>query len=293
MRRAILYIAAMGLGYCASPAPAVVLFPGDAGVPAGSRPNDAVVGQFSGASAVAIAPNYILTVNHSGGGVGSTAILGGISYTVTQSVPIGNADLQVDQIANSATLLPANLTQYTPIYTNTNEVGQQVIIGGFGDGAGAAIYSGSEVVGYQWDGVHGVERWGANTVMSIEGGVQAQYLPYSSVALESYFYPQTSPNWIAHEGAVADGDSGGGWFIFDSISGQYEVVGINAYVSTGGASYFAPTPDENYAIQVAYYADSIDAAIGISAAPEPAGLSLMALSAVGLLLRRRRRLAGN
>src|SRR4051794_11967160 len=77
----------------------VVLHTGDTGVPAGSRPADAVAGRwFNNASCVAIAPDYLITTRHQLGGVGTSVEFAGVPYLVAEQTPLGTADLRVCRI---------------------------------------------------------------------------------------------------------------------------------------------------------------------------------------------------
>ena len=50
------------------------------------RPADVIVGRWgSNASCVAVGDDYIATTRHQGGGVGTTVVLGGVSYRVAES----------------------------------------------------------------------------------------------------------------------------------------------------------------------------------------------------------------
>lgn len=223
-------------------------------------------------------PRIISSPRHPGGGVGTVVTFAGVNYTVTSETDVSNADLRVCRLVNTSTGLDANLSQYVSIYTSSGEINQTVIIGGFGYGRGAATGT-----GYQWDGVYGIERWGDNKVASAVNNATVNGLPYTSNVLQDYFYPQGNANATAHEGAIGDHDSGGGWFVPDGSG--YDLAGINAYVTTAGASNYSP-PDQNYAIRVSSYAVAINSAIG-NPVPEPATATLMGILALGLLARRR------
>ena len=201
-----------------------------------------------------------------------------MSYTVAQETPIGNADLRVCRITTPLGA-PANLTQYVSIYTGTNEVGQTTIIGGVGNGNGGP--NGSNT-GYLWDGTIGTVRFGDNLITGSASSFVASGLPYVSDVLGDTFDPQITGT--THEAAFADHDSGGGWFL--SNGSQYQVAGLNAYVTTGGQSLYAP-PDQNVAIRLSSYAAQINSII--NATPEPGSLSLAGIGAAGLLLCRRRK----
>src|SRR5690349_16242988 len=77
---------------------AVITFPqDDATIGSVPHPPSNVVGAWGGvgtgnATAVAIAPNYILTARHQGGGVGTSVTFGATTYLVAQETLVGTAD---------------------------------------------------------------------------------------------------------------------------------------------------------------------------------------------------------
>ena len=142
----------------ASPVRALVLHPEhEPDVSWTNKPVDNVVGRWTtNASCVAISPNYILTVRHAGGGVGSSVYFDGVTYIVAQvwNEPADDgetADLRVCRIemVNGG---PANLNDYVGLYTTRDEVRRKkyIVIGGYGKGRGAGIPDNVNPVGYSW-----------------------------------------------------------------------------------------------------------------------------------------------
>lgn len=262
----------------ASAVRAVILYPGDSGVPSGSRPPDTVIGSFAGlAGAVAISPDLAITTRHQGGGVGSVLIFGSTRYTVVAEYDMGNADCRVCQLSVEATGQDAHLSSYVPIYTATDEIGKYYTLGGIG--GATASDTGTALT---WDGSYGTERWGDNRVATTDTNVSVA--GFTSDVIESYFYPQADPRSTFHEAAIAAGDSGGGWFI--QSNGQWYLAGLSAYTTQAGRTSYSPA-DETAAIRLSSYATGINAVI--ATVPEPLALPLFCLLGAALLCRRPRR----
>jgi hypothetical protein len=281
-RRSVVFAGVGILALLAPAAQAIVLHTGDTGVAAGSRPTDNVIGAWgTNGSAVAIAPNALLTVRHTAGGVGTSVLFGGNPYLVSKETDIGTADLRVCQITKPDGS-PANLTDIAPLYTDTLEVGQTAVIGGFGQGNGGPV-SDATGQGYVWDGsANTTLRWGDNRITA---GMPAVAVGgFTNDVLLDTFDPQNSVTATAHEGAIALYDSGGGWFI--NNNGVWQLAAITQAAEHTGDSYYALTGqgrgDENQAIRVSSYAAAISAAV-----PEPGMGGIMLIAAGGLLARRR------
>jgi len=260
----LILAAAAGLLAWAAPAPALVLHPSDEGPPP-VRPLDAAVGQWmSNASCVAIDPNYIITTRHQGGGVGGTVVIGGLAYTIAEEFDHSTADIRVVRLTNSDGT-DANLSYYIPPYTASDEATKTVVIGGYGKGRGADLVSGGVTYGYTWAGTSNTTlRWGANRVDSTTTPTNL----YSLGTLNADFDgPSAAPDQfhVPYEAAVAQWDSGGGWFInvgTDS-SPVWQVAGLShgAQNAANQESLFLsstdptqPAPDGMDAVRVSTYA---------------------------------------
>ncbi len=271
---------------------AVVLHPGDdAGVPAAERPPDAVVGRWgTNASAVAIGPNHILTTRHQGGGVGTVVMFGGAAYTVVEETPIGDADLRVARLASTI-----SLTQWVNLYTGSNEVGQFAVLGGYGQGRGTTLSDATGAYGYQWDGTANTSlRFGRNQIDATGTSNPSAGDPFTSAVIEADFDPRAALTSAPIEAALAEFDSGGGFFLLDG--GVWKVAGIHRGTEHTGRSIFRANladpdipggrdgPDDIDAVRVSAYAAQIAAAV-----PEPSGAAAVLVAGAGLLARRRRR----
>jgi hypothetical protein len=223
-----------------------------------NRPTDSVVGRWSSsASAVAIGrtnwqnTDYIITVRHQGGGVGTSVYFGEIEYKIAQQWLNNSVDMRVCRLETTDGN-DADLNNFVQWYTGTNEISSPIVIGGFGKGRGS---SGTGVDGqyYTWIGTNNLtQRWGANNVDS------TSVIPagsYTSDVIGMQF-----GNAASKECAVAEWDSGGGWFMKNSQSTRWELVALSAYVEHSGKSYYNPS-DQNYGVRVGSYSQWIDSII--------------------------------
>jgi autotransporter-associated beta strand protein len=260
-----LVAAAVGL-LLAAPAQAIVLFPDDT-TPAAVLPSNDVVGRWStNASCVVVDPNYILTTRHQNGGVGSTIVIGTASYTVAQEIDNGSVDMRLLRITNLDGT-PANLATYTQVYTGTNEASASMTfaMGGYGKGRGTTLLNSSGAAyGYNWDSSGNTTlRWGANVV----DGTSTSTGTYNSNILVAYFNSPDDPSHVAHEAAVAQYDSGGGWFVDVSAdgSGDWRLIGLmeGAQHVNDLQSWFDPA-DYFFAVRVGSYASWVNTTLGRS-----------------------------
>jgi len=264
-----------------SPAVAMVMHP-DGEPPASwsDKPSDNILGRWgNNGSCVAIAPNYVITTRHQGGGVGTTVVIGGNSYTVSQVWNHASADIRIAKLAG------ANLTEYAGLYSATDEVGKEIVLGGYGKGRGDDLTSGSgKVYGYSWAGDDNQTlRWGTNT---IDASAIRSSWGFTSETLRADF--DILSNGTDYEAAPAEWDSGGGWFV--KVDDQWLVVALNAYVEHEDETWFMNPrggldPDMFWGIRVSAYSDWINSII-----PEPATLLLLSIGgAFGLIRRRKQR----
>jgi hypothetical protein len=223
-----------------------------------SRPAGAVVGRWSNnASCVAISPNYVVTVRHANGGVGSRVYFQGIEYIVREvwNEPTDDgaaADLRICRI-EKLNGSPANLNDYVELYTSRDEIGTPIVVSGYGKGRGSGIPDERNPVGYLWSGsANQMQRWGQNQIEDIATVQSGSY--QSSVLVDYFDLPGISGSQTEFEAAAAEWDSGGGWFIYQD--NQWKLAGLSSYVLTLNSSRFNPK-DWNYAIRISSYADWI------------------------------------
>jgi hypothetical protein len=192
-----------GVGACvASFAPgaahAVVIHPADDGVTV-PGPAASVVGRWGGnASAVAVAPNHILTTRHQGGGVGTMVVFGGTTYEVAEIVNVEPADLRIARITTPGGAGPANLGAFTPLYTGPDVV-QNFTLGGFGRGRGANLTTTGGTYGYAWNGDGNTTlRFGRNRLETAGNAVDSQN-GYTSAVVGADFDAPGTGNAVAVE----------------------------------------------------------------------------------------------
>lgn len=272
-------ILAAGILFLCAKAPAIVKHPGYDGVPTSypacvSGGND-VVGRWvngttTNGSAVVIGPNTVLTVRHSGGGPGSIVYIKGadgvaVPYTVgvefDAPLPLNETlypDLRVAQLW-TADGRPANLTQWVSAWPTTNENAKSIVLGGFGKIRGST--SGNS---YTWaSNSSWALNWGANV---IGGTYSGYYYWYENGKAAGSFKSDTlildfdgiGSGAVAYEAAVAQYDSGGGWFTYSN--NQWYVLALSAYVQHSGSSYFSTSTkdgDLNWGVRVSSYASWI------------------------------------
>lgn len=287
----LLLAAALGSGA----AHAVVLHPDAPSQGSITNPGAAVMAQWGGGSAVAIAPNWFISTLHQGGSVASNVTFNGITYDVVEQVQVydparpGDGYASPDQTdlvlwrVDSFGGGPSTLASYTPIASTITD-NTAVTIGGFGATRSGAAQT---FAGAPEDGVGqgyavaggGSLLWGTNT---IEESELAELFLNNDNTPDArglvYRADFDGPNGTA-EASVGNGDSGGGWFVFD---GGWKLAGLSHGVDHPLRAIFDPA-ENLYAVSVAEYAGQINATI-----PEPATLMLLG-SGVGVMIGWRRR----
>ena len=281
----------------AVPAGAVVIHPGVAS-PA-DRPDDALVGRLNdNASCVVIGPQYVISTRHefgAGDGVGSVVQVGGVSYTVSRTWTMrepNSPDLWGGQLAG------ANFTQYARINAGAGEASGNwtVVIGGYGMGRGATLcYQGDPEYpfGYQWDGNgNDTLRWGRNKIDSVTSAYDAARGLYTNLLVDDFDGLGMSTA-VSGEAALAEYDSGGGWF--RKVGQDWYLVGLSWGTDHAdlSQSWFddpnSSGPEHNYAVRISDYADWINARLAQGGeVPEPAALAVLLGGGAVLLFRRRR-----
>jgi hypothetical protein len=239
----------------------IVLHPDSTVPPDTPHPPFTVVGRWSSnASCVAIAPNYILTTRHQGGGVGTRVYFNGTAYTVAQVwnaaevVPNRLTDIRVCRIVepSGGKNYPANLIEYAGIYPEPNEMTQTVWLGGYGKTRGADLINDANAIyGYSWTGTANTVRlWGTNQIYAVYSGM-AYGLYYAPIVVASFNGATSS----LMEAAVAEWDSGGGWLLWHN--NEWQVAGLSCTVSDAGFSKFEYFPSVAYAVRVSAFASWI------------------------------------
>ena len=204
------------------------------------RPDPNIVGRWSNnASCIAVSSNCVITTQHQGGGVGTYVEIGGNTYIVTDIWNHSTADIRV------AKLYGANLRTYVPLYTNTTERLKLIVMGGYGKGRGNPLMDGNDVYGYTWSGSNNqTQRWGQNKINQTGTGggnyvIIADFDGHGVLGAQPY------------EAAIADWDSGSGWFI--KVGDIWKIAGLSRGVEHFGESWFDP-PDGMDAVRISSYA---------------------------------------
>ncbi|MCC6238898.1 MAG: PEP-CTERM sorting domain-containing protein [Phycisphaerales bacterium] len=296
MGKTALFVAAACLTFSSFPASGVVIHPVDDSATI-SGPNALVVGKWgSNASAVAIGANYAITARHQGGGVGSTVKFGSTNYTVAEVFNIGSVDLRVVRLELNNQ--PANLTQWVNIYDGAGSlIGEEFTVGGYGKTRDAELQFGGDTYGYSVTSAYSSSPvFGRNVIVAELADQTPKDSPYTSDVLAALFDGPNSSYAIEGEAMLAAGDSGGGWFVWNTTAGEWQVAAVSAYTGhqevnknqSASQALFAAynnasiaAPDGLYGIDLKDYRSAIYTAI-----PEPGCLALAGLA--GLFMMRRR-----
>ncbi len=158
-----------------------------------------------------ISPKHFMTAMHVGAAettIHQPIYFNGVeekNYTIKPGsrVQIGTTDLAIFEIWET-------FDDYAPLYTASNEAGNEIVISGRGFGRGVEIVN----KGWKW-GLTATRksRWGRNTIDGVvqSGGDDLLYFDFDD---------QTGQDEVAATG----GDSGGGWFIKDGPTWKLAAV---------------------------------------------------------------------
>ncbi len=230
-----------------------------------NRPSDSILGRWGdNGSCVVISPSFVITTRHQGGWQGMTVTINGQAYTVAEITPNATADLCVARLT-TANGLPAYLNNFAGLYSARNEYQKTFVMGGYGKVAGTIKYAANGLpYAYAWSGSDNNSlHWGANYVDRYSFSIPGS--PFSSEAIQADFDAPGRGGAVACESAVAEFDSGGGWFL--PADGMWKVAGLSAAVEHAGESWFGdpvyggPDPDALYAVRVSTYASWIDGVV--------------------------------
>ena len=188
------------------------------------------VGSWQVGGGVAVSPNYFLTAQHVGGGVGGSFLLNGVSYTTVSLHDIQGTDLRLMQVAGT-------FPQYAPLYYGApgTEKGQTASLVGYGRYTqGDPLITNGVQNGWYWGAPIG-KNFAMNTVADVLTLSGAQHLAIN-------FDPVSNQN----EGVFTGGDSGGGMFIFSA--GKWRLAGIARSIT----GFYQNPGDANF-LQAAIY----------------------------------------
>ncbi|MEL6329068.1 MAG: hypothetical protein AAFR38_05365 [Planctomycetota bacterium] len=209
---------------------------------------DVIVRWAANATAVAIGPNHIVTTRHQGGGPGSPILLGDDIYRVAEDFQHPTADLRVCRIETYGST-PADLEHWVDIWEGGGEAGREFVIGGWGLERGGEQRNGlGELIGYGWGDGNKQLRWGTNVVEGFS--LPEPGSPSDARIIQADF--DRPGQGTVKEATVADGDSGGGWFINDN--GVWKLAGLTSSVQYGQRSVFGEFMN---GVRIASFADFI------------------------------------
>lgn len=211
------------------------------------RPDSNVVGR----GFVVVAPNWIITTRHQNT-FPSAVNIGGVSYLCHYKPewtggPSGSADIQLVRLTAADGNNP-EILHYAGPYTNTDEVTQEAVLGGWGNGRGAVLQTGRTTYGYGWDNSGNTTlRFGTNRIE--DTGNDSTLGSLTSDIIIADFDGLNEGQSTIYESALAGGDSGGGWFIYDGtdwkLAGLSRAVQVHYEVGHEG--------DPNYILYEAWF----------------------------------------
>lgn len=179
-------------------------------------------GSFSGTP---IAPQHFITAQHVGGSVGNTFTYLSTTYTTTSFYDKPGTDLRVWKVDG---VFPT----YAPLYTKSNESGQDMVVIGRGTQRGAVVSVSPQDKGWSWGAIDGVQSWGTNNVAAtITDPTYGPMLAYDF-----------SAGGGSNEGTLSDHDSGGAVYIKDL--GTWKLAGIN--FGATGPYKFQPSDSSSF-----------------------------------------------
>jgi hypothetical protein len=248
---------------------------------------------------------YVLTARHINPQV-STITVDGLAYSGGVGTNVGG-DLTLVKFASRLDLQVPNLPSIT-LDSSSPTVGSQVVMIGYGvnrtenASTGASTpddtLRGDGTRGYTWGSTaNSLKRWGTNNVdlfptntfpNTTGNVVETVNLGAYTSALFTTDFDRPTNNWITSNEAIgALGDSGGGVFTFEG--GQWKLSGVftavaNNFTGTGNTAAYGGS----YITNVASYITPLNAAIGVNLIPEPMSVSLMVITSIIGLTRRRR-----
>ena len=324
-RKSVRLFASLALAAFALPSFAIVATTG------ASTPVDTsylYVGQVNGSSAVAVAPNKFLTARHVGAG---DFVLGGATYTTTSSV-FAPAYTISPGVTTNVDLVLVTVAGTLPGFYNVGATGtivanSAITMVGYGSSGGVDTAGGTNPAGtpfaaqtgYALNVGAGTRRAGDNTtdvfgVINVGNSVGINATGGGPV-VESYVFS-------AGDAALAERDSGGGWFANGALVGISSFIFNNTqnnrvdkakYANYGFASrntsgFNSITDSPNYtgpaysfgANEAYFGSGAINLTdpqilgwlsangVAVQAVPEPAPFAALGLGALALLRRRRR-----
>ncbi len=217
------------------------------------------VGQVNDASGTYLGNGWVLTAGHVGEG---DFTLNGVTYDSTgpaYNITVGSStvDLTLFQIANAPALPALTLSMTDPTALAYGTPGSQVVMIGYGGGAG--------------------KTWGLNTITQVNQSITPDGMSYVSNDFLTYTgnftvynSDHTDSQTIYNPAQLVGGDSGGGDFIYNATTGTWELAGINEVMGNDDVT----NQPLSGSVQVDTYAAEIEDIMATATPEPPLGLLL-------------------
>ncbi|MCE5266998.1 MAG: trypsin-like serine protease [Planctomycetaceae bacterium] len=243
-------------------------------------------GVMTGASGSLISPQWVLTAAHAVADAGKASnlkfLLNGTTYISDRYVvfPDFDSTMLTDDVALVHLSQPVTGVTYAALYQGTTAslLGQTATYVGYG-------CTGTGLTGYQL-GTYGGKRAVQNVLDTI--GTPSFHWPPTDL-VSDFDSPDGSISTLgssvalALEGSIAAGDSGGG--VFATVGNATYLIGVISFLSGNDGQNDASYGDCSGCVSVAEYRNWISSTV----VPEPSSLSLVAVAAVAIGFRLRRR----
>lgn len=134
-------------------------------------------------------------------------------------------------------------------------MGLPVVIGGYGKGRGETLYVDSRPYGYRWGGNdNSTLRWGSNVIDGLSLRMTPVGLEFvTTQSVRAAFNATGDGDYLPHEAAVAEWDSGGGWF-WRNDQDEWLLVGLSLSAARPSETRFG---DPFWGVNVSAYGDWI------------------------------------